>query len=120
MRAATSSASVATGEGKLWIRKQNPYTPATIEAATDGNPSAESICVEAIHIPYLLEKAVQPLVLNISSKGYYVDAIAEKLGVADASHVLLSRCVELINYSNILWLVYIYDLSNYWWAPTIK
>ncbi|KAI3946565.1 hypothetical protein MKX01_014423, partial [Papaver californicum] len=93
VRAATLSSSVATDVGKLWIRKQNPYSPETIEAAINENPSAESICVEAIRIPCSLEKPVQPLSLNISSKEYYVDVIAEKLGVADASHVLLSRTI---------------------------
>ncbi|RZC48344.1 hypothetical protein C5167_041297 [Papaver somniferum] len=86
MKAATLSGSVATDEGKLWIRKQNQYSPETIEAVTNGNPSAENICVQAIRIPCSLEKPVQPLSLNISSKEYYVDVIAEKLGVADASH----------------------------------
>ncbi|KAI3870367.1 hypothetical protein MKX03_026852 [Papaver bracteatum] len=93
MKAATLSGSVATDEGKLWIRKQNQYSPETIEAVTNGNPSAENICVQAIRIPCSLEKPVQPLSLNISSKEYYVDVIAEKLGVADASHVLLSRTI---------------------------
>ncbi|KAI3980308.1 hypothetical protein MKX01_001379, partial [Papaver californicum] len=93
MRAATLSSSVATDVGKLWIRKQNPYSPDTIKAVINGNSSAESICVEAIRIPCSLEKPVQPLSLNISCKEYYVDVIAEKLGVADASHVLLSRTI---------------------------
>ncbi|KAI3948875.1 hypothetical protein MKX01_022289, partial [Papaver californicum] len=80
MRAATLSSSVATDVGKLWIRKQNPIRQ-------------QKACVEAIRIPFSLEKPVQPLSLNISSKEYYVDVIAEKLGVADASHVLLSRTI---------------------------
>ncbi|KAI3910025.1 hypothetical protein MKW92_017392 [Papaver armeniacum] len=93
MKAATLSGSVAIDEGKLWIRKQNQYSPETIESVTNGNPSAENICVQAIRIPCSLEKPVQPLSLNISSKEYYVDVIAAKLGVADASHVLLSRTI---------------------------
>ncbi|KAI3949356.1 hypothetical protein MKW98_023293 [Papaver atlanticum] len=69
------------------------YSCCIIEVVINGNPSEESICVEAIRIPCSLQKPFQPLSFNISSKEYYADVIAEKLGVADASHFHLSRTI---------------------------
>ncbi|OVA08041.1 RNA-binding protein Lupus La [Macleaya cordata] len=92
LRAAKLSSSVATAEGKLWIWRQNPYSPETMEALINRN-SVENIWVEAIRIPCSVEQPVQLVSLNISSNGYYMDVIAEKLGVTDASHVLVSRTI---------------------------
>ncbi|KAF5766917.1 hypothetical protein HanXRQr2_Chr15g0721071 [Helianthus annuus] len=44
-------------------------------------------------MPYLVEKVVEPLTLDVSANTYYIDAIARELGAADASMVSLSRCI---------------------------
>jgi hypothetical protein len=38
-----------------------------------------------------LEKTVEPVTLDVSSTGYYMDVIAGNLGLTDASSVLVSR-----------------------------
>lgn len=97
MKAAASiSGSVATSEGQLWMKRQNPYSPEIIESSISSQlNSPESIWIEAILIPYSLEKNVESLMLNVSSTGYYLDAIAQKLGFTDASKILVSRSVDL-------------------------
>ncbi|KAL9997701.1 putative small RNA 2'-O-methyltransferase Hen1, La-motif domain-containing protein [Helianthus debilis subsp. tardiflorus] len=50
-------------------------------------------------MPYLVEKVVEPLTLDVSANTYYMDAIARELGAADASMVrspvcfCISRCI---------------------------
>ncbi|XP_048229208.1 small RNA 2'-O-methyltransferase isoform X1 [Ricinus communis] len=95
MTAATRLAgSVVTTKGQLSIQKQHSYSPEIIEALdiiNSDNP--DTISVEAVYIPSSLDKLVQPVSLTVSSAGYYLDAIAQKLGVADANKVLLSRTI---------------------------
>lgn len=92
MRAARLSGLVASSDEQLWIRRQNPYPPEIMESSvgqTSGSP--RSTLIEAIRIPCLLEKTVEPVTLDVSSTGYYMDVIAIKLGLTDAASVLVSR-----------------------------
>ena len=88
---------VVSPEGELSIRKKDPYPPDVIESSVSPQSSvAESITTMAIYIPCSPGKAVEPVILNISSTGYYLDVIAQKLGLSDANKVLISRYVETV------------------------
>lgn len=72
------------------LRRKNPYPPEIIEAlATHG----ESIKVKAVYIQCTSgdDQVVDPITLDISSSRYYMDIIAEKLGLKDGSQVMISR-----------------------------
>lgn len=93
MRAASRlSELVATSEGQLSIWRKKLYPPEVIESSVDQKSGApQSTLVEAIHIPCSQEKAIELVILDISSTGYYLDVIAKKLDLADAAKVLISR-----------------------------
>lgn len=92
MRAAASlSEVVCTSEGKLWIRRQIQYPHEIIDSVIPKPGSSESFLIRAISIPCLQEKSVEVLNLNVSSTGYYLDFIANQLGLVDASNILVSR-----------------------------
>lgn len=79
------------------LKRTSPYPPEVLE-------SVDVCCdqethVKAIRIPYLVEKDVEPLTLDVSANKYYMDAIARELGAADASMVLLSRYVTHLLYA---------------------
>ncbi|KAF8408765.1 hypothetical protein HHK36_004834 [Tetracentron sinense] len=93
IKAAKLSGSVATSEGKLWTWRQNPYSPEVQALINQQSSSVEVIRFEAIQIPCSIEKPVEPVTLDVSSNGYYMDVIAQKLGVPDASGVLVSRTI---------------------------
>ncbi|XP_030969522.1 small RNA 2'-O-methyltransferase-like isoform X1 [Quercus lobata] len=95
MRAASRlSELVATSEGQLSIWRKNLYPPEVIESSVDQQSGApQSTLVEAIHIPCSQEKAIELVILDISSTGYYLDVIAKKLDLADAAKVLISRAI---------------------------
>ncbi|GLT28794.1 hypothetical protein SLA2020_037010 [Shorea laevis] len=108
---------VVSSEGQLSIQKQNPYPPEIIESSMTLELDAqESIWTEAIHIPCLLEKAVEPVILHVPSNGYYMDVIAEKLGLLDANKLLVSRTIGKSSSETRLYFVvpksYQLDLSS--------
>ncbi|XWS11515.1 hypothetical protein CRYUN_Cryun37aG0004700 [Craigia yunnanensis] len=85
---------VVRPEGELSIQKKDPYPPDIIESSVSQQSGvAESITTMALYIPCSPEKAVEPVILNISSTGYYLDIIAQKLGLSDANKVLISRTI---------------------------
>jgi hypothetical protein len=92
MRTIPRLSGCVTSKGQLSIQKQNPYPTEIIESSDiQQSGSPENILVKAIQIPASLDETIQPVTLDISSSGYYLDVIAQKLGVTDASKVLLSR-----------------------------
>ncbi|KAG6696325.1 hypothetical protein I3842_09G142000 [Carya illinoinensis] len=95
MRAAARlSGILATSEGQLWIRRQNPYPREIMESSiSQPSGSPQSTLIEAVCIPCSSEKAVETVTLDVSSTGYYLDAISKKLGLTDAANVLVSRTV---------------------------
>lgn len=93
MRAATRlSKFVVTSGGQLSIWRKDPYPPEIIESSIiQQSESPDSVCIEAIYIPSSLENAVHPVILNVSSSGYYLDVIARKLDLTDGNKILVSR-----------------------------
>ncbi|KAI3412314.1 uncharacterized protein J3R85_017499 [Psidium guajava] len=90
--AATLPTLVTATEGQLWIRRQNPYPPEVIEPLlVEQSSTLGCVCVEALLIPSSLNEDVKPVTLNVSSSMYYLDVIVQKLGLLDASKILVSR-----------------------------
>ncbi|XP_044496175.1 small RNA 2'-O-methyltransferase isoform X3 [Mangifera indica] len=117
MRAAARLESVVTFEGQLSIRRKNPYPPNIIESLViQQSDSANSICFQGIYIPCSLEKAVQSVTLDVSSTGYYLDVIAQKLGLTDGNKVLVSRTIGKTSSEMRLYFAapksFIFDLAS--------
>ncbi|KAK6916881.1 HEN1, double-stranded RNA binding domain 2 [Dillenia turbinata] len=85
---------VATSEGGLSLQRKDPYPHEVLQPMLNEAGLQANIEINAIHIPFSLEKPIQPLTLNVSASGYYLDVIAQKLGVENAARVLMSRLVE--------------------------
>ncbi|XP_023634739.1 small RNA 2'-O-methyltransferase isoform X2 [Capsella rubella] len=75
------------------LRRKKPYPPAIIKALAS---QVESRRVEAVHIQCAVdgEEVVKPIILGISSGRYYLDIIAEKLGLKDGSQVMISGTID--------------------------
>jgi len=73
------------------LRRKKPYPPATIKALATTH--VKSIKAEAVHLQCTVggEEVVKPVTLDISSGRYYLDIIADKLGLKDGSQVMISR-----------------------------
>lgn len=92
MDAATRlSETLFTCKEQVSLRRTSPY-PTEVLQSVEVSCEQETY-VKAIRVPYLVEKNVEPLTLDVSSNKYYMDAIARELGVEDASKVFLSRSV---------------------------
>lgn len=95
MKAARLSGSLIISERELWVWRPSQYSPEIMQACINGNlGTTECVQIEAVLIPNSMEKAVETLTLNVSSKEYYLDVIAQKLRVRDCSRVLVSRLVQ--------------------------
>lgn len=81
---------VISEEG-LWIRRKNPY-PSNATSALANQQSDMTTLIEAVFIPFSLDKDVISISIN-PFKGYYLDVIAKELGVVNASKVLISRTI---------------------------
>lgn len=90
MNASRLPKSVYASKDQLWVCRKDPYPTEIVQPLIT---QEESISVQAMHIPYSQEKTVAPLTLKFSSNGYYLDVIAQYLGVTNASRVLLSRTI---------------------------
>ncbi|KAF8096126.1 hypothetical protein N665_0317s0032 [Sinapis alba] len=75
------------------LQRKNPYPAAIVEGLA---PHVESTKVEAVHIKCTKrdEEVVERVILDISSDRYYLDIIAEKLGLKDGSQVMISRAIS--------------------------
>ncbi|XP_068655378.1 small RNA 2'-O-methyltransferase [Aristolochia californica] len=94
MKAARLSDSVYISEGTLWVCKQHPHSPDCIQALVDqGLDPTERIQIEAVYIPCSLVKPVEPFHFYVSSKEYYMDVVAKRLGLSDYSRMLVSRTI---------------------------
>ncbi|CAH9077114.1 unnamed protein product [Cuscuta epithymum] len=86
------SGSLILSEDHLSLKKLNSYPPEIEQPLSISEASmVESIPVEVIRLPSSVKNAVEPLTLNVSFSGYYLDVIACELGLRDASKVLISR-----------------------------
>nr|GLL49072.1 small RNA 2'-O-methyltransferase [Ipomoea trifida] len=84
--------SMLFSEDHLSLKKLNAYPPETMQSLLKSESGmGESIPIEVIRIPSSLKKTVEPMILNASVNGYYLDVIACELGLRDASKVLISR-----------------------------
>ncbi|XP_058200685.1 small RNA 2'-O-methyltransferase isoform X1 [Rhododendron vialii] len=89
-----SSGSVTAREDQLSLQRGNPYPPEIMQTLFNQQSSlAGSIWILAILIPCSEEKAVVPLMLKVAPNDYYLDVIAQKLGLCDASTVFISRTI---------------------------
>ncbi|CAN8325442.1 unnamed protein product [Cochlearia groenlandica] len=73
------------------IRRKNPYPPAITKAL---DTRGKSIRLEAVYIQCKSgeeEVVVDPITLDIPSGRYYLDTIAERLGIRDSSQLMISR-----------------------------
>ncbi|XP_071698124.1 small RNA 2'-O-methyltransferase [Rutidosis leptorrhynchoides] len=89
--AARLSDTVVVSKEHFSLRRTSSYPPEvlqSVEIACD-----PKIYVKAIRVPYMVEGNIETLTLDVSSNKYYMDAIAQELGAADASRIMLSRCV---------------------------
>ncbi|CAA2998957.1 Small RNA 2'-O-methyltransferase [Olea europaea subsp. europaea] len=78
----------------LSLQRRNPLLPETIHTLVNQDPRLlGNLSIEVIRIPSSVEKTVEPLVLTISANGYYVDVIAQELGVTEASKVFISGTI---------------------------
>ncbi|CAD5328563.1 unnamed protein product [Arabidopsis thaliana] len=75
------------------LQRKKPYPPATIKALATTH--VKSIKAEAVHLQCTVggEEVVKPVTLDISSGRYYLDIIADKLGLKDGSQVMISRTI---------------------------
>ncbi|XP_020518606.1 small RNA 2'-O-methyltransferase [Amborella trichopoda] len=94
MKAAKLSDSICASDRELWIWRQNPYSSEVKERLANKHlEHIESCQLEAVHIPCSLDQPVEPFLLQIHQNEYYMDVIAQKLNVEDATRVLISRPV---------------------------
>lgn len=82
---------LVTSEQHIWIRKLSPYPQDIIESLMELGDTQECIQVEAIRIPSSMEKYVEAVTLRMSLREYYLDIIANELGLKDGANVLISR-----------------------------
>lgn len=94
LKAAKMSGSICLTDEKPWIQKQGLYSPEVLQSSLNRYSGAVGcIQIEAIRIPCSIEEQVETLTLDVSDNQYYLDEIAQKLNVADASQILVSRTV---------------------------
>lgn len=94
LAASKLSGSLITPDEKLWIKRLNPYPQDIIASSMmQESCSSENITVRALYIPGSMEEAVEPISFDVLPSGYYMDIIAQKLRIASASEVLISRYV---------------------------
>ncbi|KAI5385729.1 small RNA 2'-O-methyltransferase isoform X2 [Lathyrus oleraceus] len=82
---------LTTSEQHIWIKKLCPYPQDIIESLLKEGGSEECIQVKAIRIPSSMEKCVEAVTLCMSLREYYLDIIANELGLEDGANVLISR-----------------------------
>ncbi|KAI7978845.1 Small RNA 2'-O-methyltransferase, partial [Camellia lanceoleosa] len=102
LAASRLSGSVSASEEQLSMKRENPYPPEIVQSVVDQQSSLlDSILIKVVRISYLVEKTVEPLTLNVASNGYYLDIIAQELGLTDASKVLVSRASQNLHLQTI-------------------
>lgn len=96
-KAAKMSDSLVTSDKEPWISRQGAYSAEVLQLLADCE-SCQTGCVDigALLIPCSTEKHPESLSLNIGNNYYYLDAIAQVLGGADSSQILISRFVKTV------------------------
>lgn len=94
MRAAVKlSELLVISEEELWIRRKKPYPSDLMSSLNQQSHTTNGTCTEVVYIPFSLDKNVLSVSLDLCSRVYYLDIIAQELGVMDASKVLISRTI---------------------------
>ncbi|KAK4795886.1 hypothetical protein SAY86_028212 [Trapa natans] len=92
LAASKLSGSLSSPDEKLWIKRLNPYPQDILESPIDQESChPEVTTVHALYIPSLMEEPVEPINFDVLPSGYYMDIIAEKLRISNASDLLISR-----------------------------
>lgn len=87
-----SSGSLTTTEGQLWIRPNNLYPSNILESSVMQEfCTFNNISLDALYIPDSMGKPVVAVRLEVPATCYYLDVIAEQLGLKNASEILISR-----------------------------
>ncbi|RAL41981.1 hypothetical protein DM860_016356 [Cuscuta australis] len=103
------SGSLILSEDHLSLKRLNAYSPEIVQPLSKSEASmVESIPVQVIRVPSSVKKDVEPLTLNVSFNGYYLDVIAYELGLRDASKLLISRPIGRASSETRLY----YSVSN--------
>ncbi|XP_027089661.1 small RNA 2'-O-methyltransferase-like isoform X1 [Coffea arabica] len=88
------SGSLLPLEDHLSLKRQSPHPPDVLQSVENCESTLpESFEIQAIRIPSSVNETIETLVLNLSSASYYLDVIAEALGVTEASRVQVSRTI---------------------------
>lgn len=106
---------VTTFEGQLAIWRKNPDPYETIETLqVQQSDSVDNVFLQAVYIPCSKDNHVQPVNMNISSSGYYLDVIARNLGLADSNNIMISRyayhviiirkCLRILKFNFLLYI----------------
>ncbi|KAF4376923.1 hypothetical protein F8388_022639 [Cannabis sativa] len=82
---------VDTSDEQLWVKRKDPYPLEIMDLDMQQSVSPGSCSVGAVYIPCSNEKTAYTVNLDVSSSGYYLDAVANQLGLMDASKVLMTR-----------------------------
>ncbi|XP_014490043.1 small RNA 2'-O-methyltransferase [Vigna radiata var. radiata] len=82
---------LATSEQYLCIRSLTPYPQDIVESLMKEHDSLECIQVAAVRIPSSVEQSIEQVTLRISLREYYLDVIANELGLEEAANVMISR-----------------------------
>ncbi|KAK4796414.1 hypothetical protein SAY86_028740 [Trapa natans] len=86
------SGSLSSPDEKLWIKRLNPYPHDIIESPIDQESCPPEVAtVHALYIPSVMEEPVEPISFDVLPSVYYMDIIAQKLRMASASELLISR-----------------------------
>ncbi|XP_027920810.1 small RNA 2'-O-methyltransferase isoform X3 [Vigna unguiculata] len=107
---------LATSERHLCIRRLTPYPQDIVESLMKEHSSLECIQVAAIRIPSSVEQSIEQVTLRISLREYYLDVIANELGLEDAANVMISRNLGKASSETRLFFTapkpYLLDLSS--------
>ena len=63
--------------------------------------SMDTMQIKALCIPCSFEVQIETLSLDVSCNQYYMDEIARKLDARDASHLLVSKLVWMIEFNEL-------------------
>ncbi|KAH9574488.1 hypothetical protein CY35_01G060500 [Sphagnum magellanicum] len=100
--AVSASPSLQLSADGLWISRTNPFSEKVViellHHREDLNVQAgfytkTKLQFKAINIPASAERAVTAIELTVDEDAYYLDVLAQELGVPDAGHVLMTRAI---------------------------
>jgi len=102
-KAARMSGSVCTTTAAgFWIWKHCSYSQEALELLMNHSfGSMDTVQIKALRIPCSFEGHIETLSFDVSSNQYYMDEIARKFDARDASHILMSRLVRMVEFNQL-------------------